>query len=268
MVGIIVFNQQKEKEVLETLTTFQQNHPEIEFPTEFDLKKEKKWDSGIVQYKLKSDKKDYYVQIKEQEVVKLFTKKPDAQLYPVVSNNVQKETTIKDGISQAVDGVKSWFTNEEKPKQEESASIPVPTEPKEMSKVEYTITVSKLLGEALINIEDSQMIVESPELTKQSIEEATQLLNESIELYEQLINIVPPEDWKVLHDNIVKVWNEWIIGEQGLIDQMEKAWGATADERQQAWEVTKEKSKVVGEYSFKLGELILQFLGELTGFSN
>lgn len=266
-------NNKEEEKILSILQDFQKNHQEVDFPTEYDVRKDKEWDSGEVQYELKSNTGSYYVQIKNDEVVKVFTKKPEKQIYPTDSKTSQiKEKKEEDGLINKIDeafaGIMEMFpANSKEDNEKETENKTKETEQAPLSKTEYTIVVTKLLGEALINVENVQMLVESPEFNAESIEEATELLEHSIDLYEEFKTIVPPEDWKKLHDNFLTLWNQYILSEEGLVESMKEAWKLTADEREKAMEIAKDKAHIVGDYSLQLGELILQFLGELTGIS-
>lgn len=266
-------NNKEEEKILSILQDFQKNNQEVDFPTEYDVRKDKEWDSGEVQYELQSNTGSYYVQIKNDEVVKVFTKKPEKQIYPTDSKTSQiKEKKEEDGLINKIDeafaGIMEMFpANSKEDNEKKTENKTKETEQAPLSKKEYTIVVTKLLGEALINVENVQMLVESPEFNAESIEEATELLEHSIALYEEFKTIVPPEDWKELHDNLLSLWNQYIIGEEGLVESMKEAWELTADEREKAMEIAKDKAHIVGDYSLQLGELILQFLGELTGIS-
>lgn len=266
-------NNKEEEKILSILQDFQKNHQEVDFPTEYDVRKDKEWDSGEVQYELKSNTGSYYVQIKNDEVVKVFTKKPEKQIYPTDSKTSQiKEKKEEDGLINKIDeafaGIMEMFpANSKEDNEKETENKTKETEQAPLSKTEYTIVVTKLLGEALINVKNVQMLVESPEFNAESIEEATELLEHSIDLYEEFKTIVPPEDWKKLHDNFMTLWNQYILSEEGLVESMKEAWKLTADEREKAMEIAKDKAHIVGDYSLQLGELILQFLGELTGIS-
>lgn len=273
IIGTIYINHQEEKETLKILKQFQQKYPEIEFPNEYDVKKDKEWDSGVTQYQLKGDQANYYVQIRNDEVIKLYKEKPEYQLYPVVTaKEVTQATALEEKIDQALNDINQFFNslNEEKggdKSSEKPIEKPVEEHSQAMSKTAYTIYVTKLLGETLIQVNDVQVLVESPEINEQTIQQATELLQDSVELYNEFVDIIPPEDWKALHESIRSMWYEYIVGETGLVNSMKETWDATADEREKAVEVMKEKGIVVGEYGLKLGDLMLEFLGELTGLS-
>ncbi|PLS19037.1 hypothetical protein CVD28_01130 [Bacillus sp. M6-12] len=262
--GIVFFmyhshkEKQERKEVTQALQQFKDEHKTIEFPEAYDLKEGKEWDSGVLEYELKSSKKDYIARIENGKVVKFLIKKPEQQLYPVVV--VEKEPSILDKIF-----------NKDIDKEKEPEKAPAPVEKEEpMSKVQYTIVISKLLGETLVNIDDIQVLVDTPNvsLNQDTLDTASKLLNESANLYYEAKQIVPPVEWQQLHQDILVTWEKYIVGEKGFVDSMETAWTATTDERAKALEVVKEKGELTGEYSLELGKLITRFLGELTGLSN
>lgn len=74
--------------------------------------------------------------------------------------------------------------------------------------------------------------------------------------------------WKKIHQNLESFWKDYIVGEQGLVDQVHEVWNNTEDERQMLMDVATEKGKVVSDYSIELIKLISDFLGELTGISS
>lgn len=232
LIGILVFigyrwidvHNQKEEVVL-LLNDFREEHPEIDIPYDFNLKKEKEWDSGAVQYKLKKRGNNYHVLIENQEIVRIFTTFPDRQIYP--------------------------------------------KEQRELSKTEYAIEVSKLLSDALQNVQETQKLIQ-PETTinNEVVIQLDQSLQDSIQLYEDFKNIIPPADLEKIHQNLESFWKDYIVGEQGLVDQVHEVWNNTEDERQMLMDVATEKGKVVSDYSIELIKLISDFLGELTGISS
>lgn len=130
LLGIVSFigvqwytNNQEEKEVIALLNQFQENNPDIPIPSNFDLKKEREWDSGAVQYELKKSGNNFHVLIENGEVSRVFTKFPERQIYPVDQT--------------------------------------------EMGKGEYALAVSKLLGDALINIQNTQNLIDTSKVSNE-----------------------------------------------------------------------------------------------------
>lgn len=210
--------------IINIINQFQQEHPEISMPSDYDLKKEKEWDSGAVQYELKMKGNNYHVVIENGEVSRIFTKFPNKQIYP--------------------------------------------TEQKEMSKGEYVIAASGLLKDAILNIQNTQTIIDSNNTSNEILIDLDVSIQDSIQLYEEFKNIIPPADWEALHNETLSIWNDYIVGEQGLIEQIEKAWNNSAEERQLIADIAKEKGIVVLDYGVELLKLMSDFLLELTGLSS
>lgn len=246
LIGTWVFLHKNENtEAYEAVQAFKQQHPSLNIPEEFDLKKDKEWDSGVIEYRVKSSEQDYMVYIQDGKVTKVFLRSPRQQLYPAVT--VQEPN-------------KSVQTNVETPVK--------PPKQQEMGKVEYTITISQLVKDAITNTNDINVYIESPDLSQEGVQELSTLVNESIGLYEQAKQIVPPVEWQALHEDLLGMWETYIVGEEGLVEATKYAWNATESERKQALEVLKEKGEVAGQYGLEFGDLLLEFLGEITGFSN